>query len=41
MDITVYAAQTGMVMYEIKLLESGKLPELMSGHCDGAYRSEG
>ncbi|PLX69253.1 MAG: diguanylate cyclase [Denitrovibrio sp.] len=38
LGIKVYGAQTGMVMYEIKLLESGKLPEMNSGNCDGSYR---
>lgn len=38
LGIKVYKAQTGMVMYEIKLLESGKLPEMLTGNCDGTYR---
>lgn len=38
MGIRVYGSLSGMVLYELKLLESGKLPEMTEGNCDGAYR---
>jgi len=34
----VYGSLSGMVKYELKLLESGKLSQMQSGNCDGAYR---
>ena len=38
LGIKVYSSMSGMVQYELKLLESGKLSEMTEGHCDGSYR---
>lgn len=38
LGIKVYWAQSGMVEFDLKLFQSGKLPEATKGKCDGSYR---